>query len=142
MSACLFPVSFTIVIFAPSKELSRALTLSWALCTLEVRLANLTLSGAKLCILSLPFSYPLPHHSVVSPISQVFPCLAMLLEGISPSLLAHLAGASLGAVSGSDAELLLDTGAITHLPSDAFCPFQPHDFQGKGQSLTLCHYPL
>ena len=69
-----------------------------------------------------------------------FPCLAVFLEGSSASLLAHLAGASLGA--GSDAELLLDAGPVTHLPSDVFYPLQSHDFQGKGQSVTLCHYPL
>lgn len=107
MSACLFPISFTVAIFALSKELSHTLTLSWALCTLEVRLANLILSGAKLCILSLPLSYPLPHHSFLSPISRDFPHLAVLLKGSSALLLTHLAGASLGAVGRSDEELLL-----------------------------------
>lgn len=45
-------------------------------------------------------------------------------------------------VGGSDTELLLDPGMVTHLPSDTFYPFQPHDFQGKAQSVTLRHYPL
>lgn len=70
LSACLFPISFTVAIFALSKELSRALTLSWALCTLEVRLANLEPNfGSFPC----PFYTLLPHHSLLSPPSQAFP---------------------------------------------------------------------
>lgn len=134
MSACLFPISFTIAIFAASKELGHALTLSWALCTLEVRLANLTLSGAKLCILPLPFSYPLPYHSFLS---LIFPGFPLFHHGpVGQQCL------SLSAVCSSDAEVLLDTGPVTHLPSNLLYPFQSQDLQGKVQPLTLCHYPL
>lgn len=69
LSACLFPISFTVAIFALSKELSRALTLSWALCTLEVRLANLEPNFGSFLALFIPFFpttvfyLPLPRHS-------------------------------------------------------------------------------
>ena len=98
-------------------------------------------SGAKLCIFPLLFSHPLPHHSFLSPIAPFFPlpCLALLLEGSSALLLAHLAEASLDATW-----RLWCRGPVGHCASHSsplWCilSISTTQFSGKG---TVCYSVL
>lgn len=139
LSACLFPISFTVAIFALSKELSRALTLSWALCTLEVRLANLEPNfGSFPC----PFYTLLPHHSLLSPPSQAFPtasCHAPRAVPSSQHMWLEAAWVLLVAPMQNSSWTLRQS----FLSPLKYSILSSHMiFREKGQSVTLCHYPL